>query len=416
MTSLWLGNLLDYFIQVALLATIGGVMPLLLRVRDPGVRLLYRQSLLGVCLLLPFLQPWRAAVPTTSPGFAIEISSAAGHAQLAGYSWATIAMVGLAAGVIARWLWLALGMARLRGLRSHSQPINGATAITGRTALQGCKVGRKVGIYVSPQVEGPVTFGWLRPVILLPESFLRSTPEVQTAVLTHELIHIERRDWLWTVGEELVRGLLWFHPAMHWLIGEIQLAREQVVDRQVVERIGSREAYLRALVEITKARRGPSLAAAPAFLRRRHFKARIKILLEDISMTKLRLVSSVVGMTAVLVAATILSVSSFPLHAAPQESDKVHRVGNGTSAPRLLTKVEPTYTDEARDAGLEGTVILKCEVWPDGKAHNIAVFRGLGRGLDEQARKTVEQWEFEPGMRDGEAVKVRATVEMNFRL
>ena len=416
MTSLWFGNLLDYFIQVSLLATIGGVLPLLLRVRAPGVRLLYWQSLLGVCLLLPFLQPWRAAVPMTSPGFAIEISSAAGHTELAGYSWATIVVVGLAAGVIVRWLWLALGMARLRSLRSRSQPINGAMAITGRTAKQECKVGREVGIYVSPQVEGPVTFGWRRPAILLPESFLRSAPEAQTAVLTHELVHIERCDWLWTVGEELVRGLFWFHPAIHWLIGRIQLTREQVVDHQVVKRIGSREAYLRALVEITKARLGPALAAAPAFLRRRHFKARIKTLLEDVSMTKLRLVSSLVGMAAVLVAATVLSVSYFPLHAAPRESDKVHRVGDDVSAPRLLTKVEPTYTDEARDADLQGTVELKCEVWPDGKAHNIGVIRGLGMGLDGQAVKAVEQWEFEPGMRDGEAVKVRATIEINFRL
>ena len=133
-------------------------------------------------------------------------------------------------------------------------------------------------------------------------------------------------------------------------------------------------------------------------------------------MTKLRLVSSVVGMAAVLVAAAVLSVSYFPLHAAPQQNDKVHRVGDDVSAPRLLTKVEPTYTDEARDADLQGTVVLKCEIWPDGKAHKIGVIRGLDMGLDGQAVKAVEQWEFEPGMRDGEAVKIRATIEVNFRL
>ena len=43
------------------------------------------------------------------------------------------------------------------------------------------------------------------------------------------------RDWLFTVVEELVRAVFWFHPAIWWLLGEIQLAREQAVDREVVE-------------------------------------------------------------------------------------------------------------------------------------------------------------------------------------
>ena len=228
------------------------------------------------------------------------------------------------------------------------------------------------------------------------------------------LVHIERRDWLWTVAEEIIRSALWFHPAVHWVIGRIQLAREQVVDREVVKRTGGREAYLRALVEITKARVAPALSAAPAFLRRRHLKARVQTLLEDVSMTKFRMIGSLATMTVVLVATSVLAVSHFPLHAAPQ--GELHRVGDGTSAPRLVARAEPSYTQEARDAAVEGTVVLKLEVWPDGKAHNIEVIRGLGYGLDAEATKTVQLWEFEPGMKDGKAVRVAATVEMSFRL
>jgi len=241
-------------------------------------------------------------------------------------------------------------------------------------------------------------------------------PDTQTAVLMHELVHIERRDWLWTVAEEVVRSALWFHPAIRWVISRIQLAREQVVDREVVKRTGGREAYLRALVEITKARVAPALSAAPAFLRKRHLKARVQTLLEDVSMTKFRMMVSLGGMTLLLIAAGLVAVSHFPLSAAPQESEKVERVGNGTSAPRLVARAEPTYTQEARDADVEGTVVLKLEVWPDGKAHNVEVIRGLGYGLDEEATKTVQLWEFEPGIKDGKAVRVAATVEMNFRL
>jgi TonB family protein len=90
--------------------------------------------------------------------------------------------------------------------------------------------------------------------------------------------------------------------------------------------------------------------------------------------------------------------------------------GLNTTAPRLIHKVEPEYSPEAREAGLEGTVVLGVEVRTDGKAHDIRVQRRLGMGLDEKAVETVRLWKFEPGTRDGKPVAVPATIEMNFRL
>ena len=88
----------------------------------------------------------------------------------------------------------------------------------------------------------------------------------------------------------------------------------------------------------------------------------------------------------------------------------------GVRAPRLLRKVEPDYTDQAKDAKTEGQVVLAVEVGPDGKAHNIRVIRSLDQGLDNNAIEAVRQWEFEPAVKDGEAVTVRANVEVNYRL
>lgn len=92
------------------------------------------------------------------------------------------------------------------------------------------------------------------------------------------------------------------------------------------------------------------------------------------------------------------------------------RVGGGVSAPALLRKVEPEYSEEARKAKYQGTVQLAVEVWPDGRAHNIRVIRSLGLGLDEKAIEAVQQWQFAPGKKDGAPVKVQATIEVNFRL
>ncbi|GAB4405106.1 MAG: hypothetical protein OHK0021_17260 [Bryobacter sp.] len=94
----------------------------------------------------------------------------------------------------------------------------------------------------------------------------------------------------------------------------------------------------------------------------------------------------------------------------------VYSVGGGVSAPGVLFKVEPEYSEEARKAKFQGTVLLSIVVDPSGKARDIRVLRPLGLGLDEKAIEAVSKWRFKPGMKDGVPVPVRASVEVNFRL
>ncbi len=84
--------------------------------------------------------------------------------------------------------------------------------------------------------------------------------------------------------------------------------------------------------------------------------------------------------------------------------------------PKLVNKVEPEYSEEARIAKYQGTVVLQVVIGPDGAAHNIQVKRSLGLGLDQKAAEAVMQWQFSPGMKDGSPVPVAATIEVNFRL
>ncbi len=94
----------------------------------------------------------------------------------------------------------------------------------------------------------------------------------------------------------------------------------------------------------------------------------------------------------------------------------VFRVGGGVTAPVLVYKKEPEYSEEARKAKYQGTVTLYVEVAPNGKAQNIKVLHSLGLGLDEKAIEAVKQWTFKPGMKDGKPVTVAASIEVNFRL
>jgi len=86
------------------------------------------------------------------------------------------------------------------------------------------------------------------------------------------------------------------------------------------------------------------------------------------------------------------------------------------TAPKLLSKVDPQYTREALAAKLEGTVVLVVLINERGTAAVLRVAVPLGYGLDEMAKKCVEQWRFSPAMKDGLPVPIQATIEVRFRI
>ena len=98
------------------------------------------------------------------------------------------------------------------------------------------------------------------------------------------------------------------------------------------------------------------------------------------------------------------------------DSEIVYKIGGEISAPVLLSKVEPDYSQDARAAKYQGSVLLYAEVGVDGSAHNISVSRGLGLGLNEKAIQAIRQWKFKPAGKDGQPVRVGVNIEVNFRL
>lgn len=78
---------------------------------------------------------------------------------------------------------------------------------------------------------------------------------------------------------------------------------------------------------------------------------------------------------------------------------------------------QPKYTEEARKAKLQGVVLLRVIITPDGRATNIQVVKGLGLGLDEEAIRAVKEWRFKPSLGpDGRPIPAWNTIEVNFRL
>lgn len=91
-------------------------------------------------------------------------------------------------------------------------------------------------------------------------------------------------------------------------------------------------------------------------------------------------------------------------------------VGGGVTAPQLINHVQPEFTDEARQAKLEGVVEIQLIVDSYGNPENIQVVRHLGMGLDQKAIDAVRQYKFRPAMFQGHAVPVRMVVDVDFHL
>ncbi|HVJ06729.1 MAG TPA: energy transducer TonB [Candidatus Saccharimonadales bacterium] len=93
-----------------------------------------------------------------------------------------------------------------------------------------------------------------------------------------------------------------------------------------------------------------------------------------------------------------------------------YHVGGGVSAPKVIYKVDPEFSDEARKNKWQGIVVLRVVIGTDGRTHEISVARSLGMGLDEKAVEAARLWRFEPGLKDGKPVPVEVNMEVNFHL
>jgi len=311
-TSL-LRDLIAYSSQVVCVVAVGAALAALIRVDVADVRYLYWRALLALCLVLPWLQVRRSIVVpmivspsvTNAPIESAPVAVAAASTSTAPMDWMALVAAILVTGVAFRLCGVGLGLWRLHRLRQ-----------TGRIA-PACSLHDEMQELVRARAEiryvpsgQPVTFGFRRPVVLLPEMLRSQSEQIQRVVLCHELFHVRRHDWIWVLAEEIVKAVLWFHPAIWWLISRVRQAREEMVDELTVLATSERRAYIEALLVFADA---PTQAPAAAFARRRHLFRRMVLISKEAVMSSKRVVVSVTAMTVVVAAGVWLSVAVFPL-------------------------------------------------------------------------------------------------------
>jgi TonB family protein len=380
---LW-SNLIAYSLQIGLLVGVAAVAPLVLRLRSPRAQLAYWHVLLAACLLLPLVRPWRqqAIVETVSVTTRVIAIAPSQSAEGRTIPRAEIALAVISFGVLARLGWLLVGFWKLSRYRRHSRPFAMRLPWPTRAELR-----------IADEIASPVTFGARSPVVLLPAQFPALDTRAQDAILCHELLHVERRDWLFTVAEEMVRALFWFHPAIWWLLGEIQLAREQAVDREVIEMTQAREEYVDALLAIAGAKPQLDLALAPLFLRKRHLKQRVVSILKEVRMSKTKLISALAGSMCILLATCWFVTNTFPLAAAPQVVNDAAGVSVDLGGAALLHRAPVAYPEGARTKRIQGNVVVELTFDAVGGVADARVLSGPEE-LRRTALQSVLQWHF----------------------
>lgn len=238
---------------------------------------------LWLTMLLAFVAQWiwmlagvaRAAFPVSvvAGGVAAALPVAVGKkiaiaAPMAGEVAQGIAALLAAYAVMLVWRTMGTLAARIRlarAMRYKSAP-EGRIAETFQAVVeQASGLGREVRgseLWVLPGLTSPATLGWLRPRVIVPPACQTQDEAELKAVFWHELKHVERRDALWNAMVRACRNLLWFHPAVHYAIVELNAQRELACDAAVVhEHPQSRDVYATCLLRFARA---DDLAAEPA--------------------------------------------------------------------------------------------------------------------------------------------------------
>ncbi|MBI4904932.1 MAG: M56 family metallopeptidase [Acidobacteria bacterium] len=403
MWRLAIENLGLYMLETLLVIALGLAGAWLWRNAEARLRLWHWQLVLVVCAALPFLGRWNTPVVTIDTDSvqittrAVAIPPPAGSWDVNWWKCLAIILLG---GMLIMLLRLIVGGLRLSYYRRHAQPARTPPI--------------DVEVLLSHHVTGPVSYGIFRPVVLLPADFESWPDHRRHCVLTHELAHVQRHDWVFGILEELIRSLLWFHPAVWLVLNRIHLSREQVVDAEVLGLTGDREAYLDALLTVAGLKERLGFVPAPLFVRKRHLAMRVAHLVDEVRpMNRIRMMFSLAGGALTLAGAGAMLTTLLPFQAPAQEVRQPQKAVIDTSlrtGRQVVHEVSPKYPAEAKLRRIEGTVGIELSIDGKGLVSDARVISGPDE-LRRAALQAVLQWQFaETGSPS------RTTVELSFRL
>jgi beta-lactamase regulating signal transducer with metallopeptidase domain len=147
--------------------------------------------------------------------------------------------------------WLAVRRLRTVGVSAAPEKIEQSL----RRLISQMRMNRGVQLLESTLIQTPVVIGYFRPMILLPVSIISNMPLTQLeTILTHELAHVRRHDYLVNLLQTLCETLFFYHPAIWWLSNCIRIEREHCCDDAALAFGGDKIEYGRALLSLEELR------------------------------------------------------------------------------------------------------------------------------------------------------------------
>lgn len=422
----------------------------------PLVRYRLQQALLAALPLsvlaapwleMPSLAGWWASIqnPSASSGLVLFLDAPtvtdSGAAPPESFSWSlyhglgglTLVAALLALARLTRLLRSAWALAHLTATMSTTDSSD-VQALTGRLA-KSLSIRRPVTTRLTSAAIVPMTFGALRPTILLPTS-LADQRESLRMTLIHELIHIRRFDFIARWAEQLIAAVFVIHPGVAFLTRSIERAREMACDAEALHRSRcNRSAYADLLYGFATPSAPRSFFAVSIAETASALKERIQAMTDTNRMTssptRFSPLIAIVTLLAVALGVVACSDSIAPTQEGESTESATAATAQKQNEEGVFVVVEDRpelkggmqaiqneiqYPELAKKAGIEGRVFIQFIVDENGNVQNPHITRGAHKLLDQEALRVVRGMEFEPGQQRGEAVKVQMALPITFKL
>jgi TonB family protein len=320
--------------------------------------------------------------------------------------------------------------------------------VAGRLIHQAGLNPERIQLSVSHEATVPFTFGWLKPVIVLPERQFEH--DKLKSLLAHEIMHVRHNDYLIEWMVQVLRAVCWFHPLVQVYARDVHRYREMLCDAEVISgMIADPRSYASLLLEFAGRNRQPALSVMISMATSEsRLKERITAMpnypKSPEKLAKTRRVSTLVALTVIVFMAFAMALSRTDVSAQSQpettQMEVVVVTGLQPTSPSVQTfaasdsirttaEVMPEpiggmaaiynnlrYPESARVDSLQGRVVLQFVVSKQGEVQDPRVVRSIRQDLDAAALKALEGVRFIPGMQGGQPVDVQFVLPIVFRL
>ena len=333
------GRMLNSMLEGIAIGLFAWILLRLVGQRNSSTRFAVWFSALLAIAMLPLLGSGSATPPTNS-GTAITVSGSWALGIFA--IWAMVAGIGLARVTVALW--------QLRKLRASCTAIDPTTLDPVlRATLQGFQTAiRSVRLCQSDRVQVPTAIGFLKPLVVIPTWALQelSTAELNS-ILIHELAHLRRRDDWTNLAQQVVKALLFFHPAVWWIENKLALEREMACDDAVLAETANPKGYAQCLVSIAeKSFLRRSLAMAQAVVNRVHQTSlRVQQILDTNRSRATRVWKPALYSVAAFSAVCLASLSHAPELVTFEDRTQELTVASATPANEMLTATDSKFIE-----------------------------------------------------------------------